>query len=268
VLENLKILNVSHSKYLKITPDFSKLPNLEKLILKDCPSLTEIHPSIEDLNNLLLINLKDCTGLRNLPKKIYQLKSLKNLILSGCSKIDTLEEDMEQMESLTTLVAKDSGVTKVPFSIVRLKNIAYISLCGYEGLSSDVFPSIISSWMSPTMNYVSHISPFRNMSLSLASTDIPNNYLGFLSPMISSKFSLLRTISVQFHSKIQLTQEKRRFLDDQYGVNFTKVETSHASQISNLSLSSLLIGLGSVHIVIDTLCKSISEVPSLSSWLF
>ncbi|MCH89101.1 TMV resistance protein N, partial [Trifolium medium] len=41
LLEKLKVLNLSHSKYLKSTPDFSKLPNLEKLILKDCPSLSE-----------------------------------------------------------------------------------------------------------------------------------------------------------------------------------------------------------------------------------
>ncbi|KAL5062898.1 hypothetical protein RYX36_024635, partial [Vicia faba] len=37
LLEKLKVLNLSHSKYLKRTPDFSKLPNLEKLIMKDCP---------------------------------------------------------------------------------------------------------------------------------------------------------------------------------------------------------------------------------------
>ncbi|KAH1069166.1 hypothetical protein GLYMA_03G088000v4 [Glycine max] len=38
-LASLKILNLSHSKYLTETPDFSKLRNLEKLILKDCPRL-------------------------------------------------------------------------------------------------------------------------------------------------------------------------------------------------------------------------------------
>ncbi|MCH83510.1 TMV resistance protein N, partial [Trifolium medium] len=61
VLVNLKILNISHSRYLKSSPDFSKMPNLEKLIMKDCPCLAEIHPSIGDLKNLILINLKDCT---------------------------------------------------------------------------------------------------------------------------------------------------------------------------------------------------------------
>nr|XP_007134179.1 hypothetical protein PHAVU_010G026200g [Phaseolus vulgaris]ESW06173.1 hypothetical protein PHAVU_010G026200g [Phaseolus vulgaris] len=67
VLRWLKVLNLSHSMYLTETPVFSRLPSLEQLILKDCPSLLEIDKSIGDLCNILLINLKDCTGLRNLP---------------------------------------------------------------------------------------------------------------------------------------------------------------------------------------------------------
>ncbi|GAU37318.1 hypothetical protein TSUD_354750 [Trifolium subterraneum] len=197
LLGNLKILNLSHSKYLTCTPEFSKSPNLEKLIMKDCPNLSEVHQSIGDLNNLLLINLKDCTSLNNLPKKIYKLKSLKTLILSGCSKIDRLEEDIVQMESLTTLIAKDTAIKE-------------------------------------------------------------NNNIGILSPMVRSP-SQLRIVWVQCRSKIQITQELRRILDDQYDVNFTKSETSHAPQTSNLSLRSLLIGMGSCHPVIDTLGKSILQ---------
>jgi Leucine-rich repeat (LRR) protein len=261
LLEKLKFLNLSHSKFLKNSPDFSKLPNLEKLIMKDCSNLSDIHQSIGDLNSLLLINLKDCTSLNNLPKKIYQLKSLKTLIISGCSKIENLEE-IVQMESLTTLIAKDTGVKEVPYSIVRSKSIAYISLCGYEGLSHDVFPSLIWSWMSPTMNSLPRVSPFGNMALSLTSINIHN--VGFLSPVIKS-LSQLRTVWVQCRSKIQLTQELRRMLGGQYDVNFTKLETSHASQFSNRSLRSLLIRMGSCHTVIDTLGKSISQFPSLSS---
>ncbi|XP_058743676.1 uncharacterized protein LOC131616377 [Vicia villosa] len=255
VLVNLKILNLSHSRYLNRGPDFSKLPNLEKLIMMDCPSLSKIHPSIGDLNNLLLINLKDCTGLSHLPKKIYQLKSLETLILSGCSKLDKLEEDIVQLESLTTLIAKGTSVKHVPYSILRLKSIGYISLCGHEGLSREIFPSLISSWMSPTMNSLPQISPFRNITYYLASIAVQKNNPGFLSPTVSSLLRL-RTFGVQFRSKIELTQELRRILDDQYDIRFTKVETS---QFSNLSLRSLLIGMGSFHKVIDTLSKSILQ---------
>ncbi|RYR26750.1 hypothetical protein Ahy_B02g061057 [Arachis hypogaea] len=152
LLNKLKILNLSHSHQLRETPDFSYLPNLEKLILEDCSSLSSVSHTIGHLNQLLLINLKDCKSLRSLPRSIYKLKSLKTLILSGCLMIDKLEEDMEQMESLTTLKAEDTAITQVPNALVRMKNIGYISLCGFEGSVRDVLPSIIWSWTYPTNN--------------------------------------------------------------------------------------------------------------------
>ncbi|XP_045832544.1 disease resistance protein RUN1-like isoform X3 [Trifolium pratense] len=259
LLDNLKILNVSHSRYLKNTPDFSKLPNLEKLIAKDCPNLSEVHHSIGDLKNLLLLNLKDCTSLSNLPRKVYQLASVKTLILSGCSKIDKLEEDIGQMEYLTTLIANDTSIKDVPYSILRLKSIGYISLCGYEGLSRDVFPSLIWSWMSPTRNSLPRVSPFEGNSLSLVSLDVTSNNMGYQPPMLRN-LSKLRSVWIQCRSVIQLTQELGNFLDDLYDVSFTKFETaSHPSQISNISLRSLLIGMRSCHMVINTLSKSISQ---------
>ncbi|XP_058746889.1 disease resistance protein RUN1-like [Vicia villosa] len=259
LLDKLKILNVSHSKYLKSTPDFSKVPNLEKLIMKNCPNLSEIHKSIGDLRNLLLLNLKDCTSLGNLPKKIYQLKSLKTLTLSGCSKIDKLEEDIVQMESLTTLNAKDTSVIEVPRSILRLKSIGFISLCGYEGLSRDVFPRLIWSWMTPAMNSLPCISPFGDSSLSLVSLDVSSNSMGYQPPMLRN-LSKHRSVWIQCRSVMQLTQELRNFLDDLYDVSFTKLETaSHASLILDISLKSLLIEMGNCDMVINTLGKSISQ---------
>jgi len=236
--------------------------------MKDCPSLSEVHSSIGYLKNILLINLRDCTSLANLPREIYHLISVKTLILSGCLKIDKLEEDILQMESLTTLIATNTGVKQVPFSIVRSKSIAYISLCGYEGLSSDVFPSLIWSWMSPTRNSLSRISPFSGNSLSLVSLDIEINSMDYQSPMLAI-LSKLRCVWVQCHSEIQLTQELKNFVDDLYDVNFTELETTlHGAQISNLSLRSLLIGMGSSRIVMGTLGKSLSQVRSPSFHLY
>ncbi|KAK7286788.1 hypothetical protein RJT34_22021 [Clitoria ternatea] len=265
LLERLKILNLSHSSYLTQTPDFSKLPNLEKLLLKDCPRLSEVHQSIGDLNNLLVINLKDCTSLNCLPTRIYQLKSLKTLILSGCSKIETLEEDIVQMESLTTLIAKDTAIKEVPRSIVRSKSIGYISLCGYEGLSHDVFPSIIWSWMSPTMNPLSHIHPLQGLSLSQISISVQNNNLGDLAPIFSCLLKL-HGVQVQFSSKDDQIQEIRNILTDLYNVNFIELDkTSCTSQVSNMSLRSLLIGMGSYHQIIDMLSKSTTEALTTNS---
>ncbi|XP_022641637.1 TMV resistance protein N-like [Vigna radiata var. radiata] len=106
VLERLKFLNLSHSKYLKETPDFSGLPSLEKLILKDCPNLCEVHQSIGRLRNLLLINLKDCTSLSYLPEEVYELRSLKILILSGCLKFPPIH--IAKVKSLATIIAENT----------------------------------------------------------------------------------------------------------------------------------------------------------------
>ncbi|KAK7244592.1 hypothetical protein RIF29_39416 [Crotalaria pallida] len=258
VLERLKILNLGHSWFLTNTPDFSKLPNLEKLILKDCPSLSEIHESIGDLTKLLVVNLKGCTDLHNLPKKFYTSKSLKTLIISGCKKIDKVEEDIVQMESLTTLIAKDTAVKQVPFSIVMLKSIGYISLCGFEGLSSNVFPSLIRSWMSPKLNPLPYVDPSQCVSSSLVSINIHSKNLGDLSSVLSS-FSKLRSVCVQCCSEFQANQDFRRILDSLSDASATELEKSYALQTSKHSLRSLLIGMGSSSQVVNILSSRISQ---------
>ncbi|XP_022983687.1 TMV resistance protein N [Cucurbita maxima] len=149
-LKNLKFLNLSHSHYLTYTPDFSKLPNLETLKLKDCKSLVELHPTIGELKALILINLKDCKCLKSLPKGFSMLKSLETLILSGCSKLSTLPEDLGEMVSLITLTADDTAIQRIPSTIVKLKKLKYLSLCGCKGPPSKSFPSAFWSWISPT----------------------------------------------------------------------------------------------------------------------
>ncbi|XP_024641700.2 disease resistance protein RPV1, partial [Medicago truncatula] len=82
-MEKLKILKLSHSHYLTQTPNFLNLPNLEQLVLSDCPMLSEVSHSIGYLNKILLINLEDCTSLRSLPRSIYRLKCLEMLQSAG-----------------------------------------------------------------------------------------------------------------------------------------------------------------------------------------
>ncbi|XP_058755507.1 disease resistance protein RUN1-like [Vicia villosa] len=242
-MEMLKILNLSHSHHLMQTPDFSHLPNLEKLILVDCPMLSEVSNSIGDLKKILLINLEDCISLCNLPRSIYKLTSLKTLILSGCLMIDTLEEDIEQMESLTTLIANNTGITRVPFSVVRSKSIGYISLCGYEGFSRDVFPSIIWSWMSPTNTFPSQFQTSHIMS-SLVPLDVPHSSSQELSS-ISKYLPNLRSLWVECSSEDQLSHDTTIILEALYATNSKELEpTATTSQVSQISLKSLFIQLG------------------------
>jgi len=261
----LKFLNLSHSKYLTETPDFSGLPYLEKLILKHCPSLRCVHKSIGDLCNIVLINLKDCTSLSSLPREIYKLKSLKTLILSGCSKIDKLEEDIVEMKSLTTLIAENAVAKQVPFSIVSSKSIGYLFPCGYEGLSHDVLPSIIRSWMSLTMNPLSCIHPLCGISASLVSMNMQNIDLGDLAPILTNLLNL-RSVWVQCDTEFQITNQVTKILNDVQGVHFTDLEiASCTSEISDNSLRSHWIRIGSYQEAdFNTLNKSITKVLSFS----
>jgi len=246
-MEHLKILNLSHSHYLTQTPDFSYLPNLEKLVLKDCPRLSEISQSIGHLKKVLLINLKDCIRLRNLPKNIYTLKSLKTLILSGCLMIDKLEEDIEQMESLTTLIAKNTGITKVPFSLVRSKSIGFISLCEYEGFSRDVFPSIISSWMSPTNNVPPVVRTAVGMS-SHVSLNVSNSVSHDLSSVFND-LPKLQCLWLECGSELQLSQDATRILNALSSTNSKELEsTATSTRVSDVKNSSLIECRGQVQV--------------------
>ncbi|XP_070673132.1 disease resistance protein RPV1-like isoform X1 [Malus domestica] len=87
VIPRLKFLNVSHSHGLVRTPNFSGVPNIEKLVLKDCTNLVLVDESIADLEKLIVLNLKDCKNLPKLPTRLSMMTSLQELILSGCSKL-------------------------------------------------------------------------------------------------------------------------------------------------------------------------------------
>ncbi|CAK8543032.1 unnamed protein product [Lathyrus sativus] len=272
-LKGLKFLNLSHSHNLRQTPDFSNLPNLEKLILKDCPSLSSLSPTIGHLKKILYINLKDCTGLRELPRSIYKLKSLKTLIVSGCTKIDKLEEDIEQMTSLITLVADNTALTRVPFAVVRSKSIGYISLCGFKGSSRNVFPLIIQSWMSPTNGILSLIQTFAGTS----SLEFLDSFYGL--PSIVKELPNLQRLLLKCESDTQLNQTLASILDNLHtqsceeleamqnkpqSSNFVTSESTHYfSQVqissSQKSLTSLLIQMGMNCHVTNTLRENILQ---------
>ncbi|KAA8536640.1 hypothetical protein F0562_029118 [Nyssa sinensis] len=108
----LKILNLSHSHSLARTPDFLILPNLERLILKDCTSLIQVHESIGYLDRLVFLNLKDCKSLKTLPRNIGMLKFLETLVISGCSNLDGPLE-LQNMEYLRVLNADGIAINRL-----------------------------------------------------------------------------------------------------------------------------------------------------------
>nr|XP_011470566.1 PREDICTED: TMV resistance protein N-like [Fragaria vesca subsp. vesca] len=199
LLEKLKILNLSHSHYLLESPDFSKLPNLEYLILKDCDSLSEIHQSIGHLKRLALLNVKNCKLLRDLPSSFYNLKSIKTLVLFGCSRFQNLGEDIGKMISLTTLLVHGTAMSQVPSSVGRLQNLNYPSMQGLirvklrfpevpknyfpalpQGFTSLIYLNLAGSSSGPSLPKLSGLSNLEHLRFNImanlpASRDLPTN---------------------------------------------------------------------------------------------
>ncbi|KAJ6964667.1 disease resistance protein RUN1-like [Populus alba x Populus x berolinensis] len=147
ILNRLKILNLSHSQHLIKTPNLHS-SSLEKLILKGCSSLVEVHQSIENLTSLVFLNLEGCWSLKILPESFGNVKSLECLNISGCSQLVKLPERMGDIESLTKLLADGIENDQFLSSIGQLKHVKRLSLGGYSSAppSSSLISAGVSNW--------------------------------------------------------------------------------------------------------------------------
>ncbi|XP_016650457.1 PREDICTED: TMV resistance protein N-like [Prunus mume] len=113
--KSLKFLNLERSKFLRKTPDFSGVPNLETLNLDDCTSLVELHPSAGFLHKLVELSLTGCRSLTLFPR-IVNLKSLLKLNLYGCISLENFPEIKGKMESLKYLNLSKTSIKELPSS--------------------------------------------------------------------------------------------------------------------------------------------------------
>nr|XP_016451595.1 PREDICTED: TMV resistance protein N-like [Nicotiana tabacum] len=140
---NLVGLNMTFSSLVEIckepksnllrTPNFSEIPNLQRIILKSCLSLKDVHPSIGNIKKLVSLNMKNCKNLKFLPSSI-QMESLESLNLSGCEKLDTLPEIRGNMELLSEILLGRTAIRELPSSIGRLLGISLLDLHSCENL--------------------------------------------------------------------------------------------------------------------------------------
>ena len=131
----LKFIKLNKSLKFFETPDFTKIPILEKLVLEDCINLHKIHPSIRVHKKLTLLNLKGCKNLRSLPRK-FEMESLEILILFECSNLKRIPEFGENMEHVTTLHLDGTAITKLPTSIRNLSGLASSNVRDFKNLMS------------------------------------------------------------------------------------------------------------------------------------
>ncbi|XP_008237534.1 PREDICTED: TMV resistance protein N-like [Prunus mume] len=126
-LPNLKYMDLSWSRNLATTPNFTGIPKLQMLDLKGCENLVEIHPSIAYLKWLTDLILYGCKSVKSLPREI-EMDSLIYLSLCGCSKLRKIPEFSEQMENLSKLGLSGTAIEKLPSSIGRLVGLTSLDV--------------------------------------------------------------------------------------------------------------------------------------------
>ncbi|XP_050256642.1 TMV resistance protein N-like [Quercus robur] len=141
--DSLKFIKLNHSQNLIVTPDITRVPNLEKLIVEGCTTFCEVHSSIGVHKRLILLNLKGCKSLCNLPCK-YEMESLDILIFSRCSKIKNIPTFAGNMKCLSKLYMDGTTITKLPMSIEHLTSLKSLSLKDCKNLVC--IPSIICNF--------------------------------------------------------------------------------------------------------------------------
>uniref|UniRef100_A0A7N2MFS5 ADP-ribosyl cyclase/cyclic ADP-ribose hydrolase n=2 Tax=Quercus lobata TaxID=97700 RepID=A0A7N2MFS5_QUELO len=126
---NLKFIDLSHSKNLIRTPDFSGVPILEGLNLSWCSRLVEVHPSIGQLSKLRYLNLQRCESLTDLPSMSNEIQSLTVLDLDYCYKFSSFPKFTGIMKSLSELKLCWTAIKKVePSSIKCLTALTLLNL--------------------------------------------------------------------------------------------------------------------------------------------
>ncbi|KAL7257901.1 hypothetical protein ACSBR1_004091 [Camellia fascicularis] len=244
LLKLLKILNLSRSYDLTSSPDFSKLPNLERLILKDCINLVEVHESIVELGRLVLLNLKGCKNLRKIPRKICQLNTLEKLNLSGCSKLDELPTDLCKMESLREFEA--DGVNLLSSTIGKVKSWHGVikSLVSKPTKSLEFSPASLPSflvWLSLADCGISDDSFPRDISSMplLQALRLSNNPISSL-PVSIRNLSVLKQLDLVRCTRLRTLPELPMTLQalSIYGCKSLQMATNLPNLLNSLMLSS------------------------------
>ncbi|XP_061944023.1 disease resistance protein RUN1-like [Populus nigra] len=180
ILNRLKIFNLSHSQNLIKTPNLHS-SSLEKVKLKGCSSLVEVHQSIGNLTSLVFLNLEGCCSLKILPESIGNVKSLETLNISWCSQLEKLPERMGDLKSLTKLLA--DGIENEQFlsSIGQLKHVRSLSLHGNSSAppSSSLISAGVLNWKRWLPTYFGWRSVNRLELSNSGLSDRATNYVDF-----------------------------------------------------------------------------------------
>ncbi|CAL2276637.1 unnamed protein product [Prunus armeniaca] len=161
-LPNLKYMDLSISRNLATTPNFTRIPKLKELNLSWCENLVEIHPSVANLKWLTKLILDGCKSVKSLPSEV-EMDSLVYFSLSGCSKLKKIPEFSGQMKNLSSLKLNGTPIEKLPSSIGRLVGLTYLNVRNCEnllGVPSEICNLKSLEWLFASGNSFSDKSRF------------------------------------------------------------------------------------------------------------
>ncbi|XP_030969625.1 TMV resistance protein N-like [Quercus lobata] len=188
-LEALEIFNLGGCSRLKKFPKIvGNMSCLSKLCLSET-AINELTFSAEYLTGLIELDLRNCKNLFSLSDAYCCLISLKILILSGCSILKELPENLGNIEGLEKLDVSGTALTRLPSSIVHLKNLRVLSLRECVGLLSKSSNMLLSfPLMQPRsspdlMGMLQGLCSLTNLDLSYCNLQTIPNALGCLSSL-------------------------------------------------------------------------------------
>ncbi|XP_031382653.1 TMV resistance protein N-like isoform X2 [Punica granatum] len=137
IAKNLKALDLTGCCNLTSTPDLSNNDALERLILRGCRNLAEIHGSINKLTRLKHLDLQGCPSLRGLPEEIGSLEDLEKILVDGNHGAPFhLPESIGNLCSLSVMKLHGVEITRIPDSIGGLVNLTHLSMQFCSGMKT------------------------------------------------------------------------------------------------------------------------------------
>ncbi|XP_069147585.1 TMV resistance protein N-like isoform X1 [Solanum lycopersicum] len=140
-LPSLRELDLSYSKSLIGTPDFTGMPNLEYLYLLKCKNLEEVHHSVGSCRKLIHLCLTCCKRLKRFP--CVNVESIERLYLDECYSLEKFPEILGRMKSELEIKINWSGLREIPSSIIqqyscRLTKLTLSSMQNLVALPSSI----------------------------------------------------------------------------------------------------------------------------------